>query len=122
VINNKIANSPGERPPLLAMPSLVVIDGPLSGRTFDLNERVVSIGREVSNDIRLDDPFVSRHHCLIKNDGDAYVIEDLTSANGTYIDGFRVGAGTLKEGSLIGIGASRFLFSLHDQEESRAVS
>jgi len=46
------------------------------------------------------------------------VIEDLHSANGTYLDGERINAGSLKEGCLIAIGTSRFLFKLKNPEES----
>jgi pSer/pThr/pTyr-binding forkhead associated (FHA) protein len=101
---------------------LIAIDGPLSGQTFYLDKPVVSIGRLVSNDIWLEDPFVSRHHCVIRNEGDEYIIEDLNSANSTYVNGERVKATLLKEGSLIWIGASRFRFRLQDPQESMAVS
>ena len=110
MINNKTVESPFERLGLGMIPQLVAIDGPLRGRTFYLDEAVVSIGRLESNDIRLDDPFVSRHHCLIRNEGEQCTIEDLHSANGTYLDGERVEASSLKEGSIIQIGGSRFLF------------
>lgn len=103
-------------------PRLVVIDGPLGCRTFDLDEPLVSIGRESSNDIRLDDPFVSRHHCVIRYEGERHIIEDLNSANGTFVNGERVNAGPLKEESLIQIGASVFLFRLPNSNESRTSS
>lgn len=99
------------------IPRLVAIGGPLAGGTFYLNEPVVSIGRRSANDIGLQDPFVSRHHCMIRHDGQQHMIEDLSSANGTYLNGERVKAGALKEGSLIEIGASCFLFKLHNSEE-----
>lgn len=91
-------------------PRLIVIGGIFSGDRYYLDEPVVSIGRRTSNNICLKDRFVSRHHCLIRNQGDNYIIGDLNSANGTYVNGERVKAGALKEGSLIEIGASRFLF------------
>lgn len=104
------------------IPRLVAIGGPLAGGTFYLDEPVVSIGRRSANDIGLQDPFVSRHHCMIRHDGQQHMIEDLNSANGTYVNGERVKAGALKEGSVIEIGASRFLFKLHNSEESMASS
>ena len=97
---------------------LVAVNGPLSGRTFYLDEPVVSIGRLGSNDVCLEDPFVSRHHCVIRNKDGEYLIEDLNSANGTYLNGERVNAGSLKEGCLIAIGTSRFLFKIQKPEES----
>jgi pSer/pThr/pTyr-binding forkhead associated (FHA) protein len=101
---------------------LIAIDGPLSGQTFYLDEPVVSIGRLVSNNIWLEDPFVSRHHCVIRTEGDEYMIEDLNSANGTYVNGELVKACSLTEGALIQIGTSQFRFRLRNPEESMAVS
>ena len=110
MINYKTVESPFERLGLGMIPQLVAIDGPLRGRTFYLDEPVVSIGRLESNDIKLEDPFVSRHHCLIRNEGEQCMIEDLHSANGTYLDGELVETSSLKDGSMIQIGGSRFLF------------
>ena len=115
---DKTVDSTIKRLFLAFTPSLVAVGGPLSGQTFYLDEPVASIGRLGSNDICLEDPFVSRNHCVIRNDGDEYLIEDLNSANGTYLNGERVNTGSLKEGCLIAIGASRFLFKLQDRGES----
>lgn len=104
------------------IPRLVAICGPLAGGTFYLDEPVVSIGRRSANDIGLRDRFVSRHHCMIRHDGQQHIIEDLNSANGTYVNGERVKASALKEGSLIEIGASGFLFKFQKSEESMASS
>jgi pSer/pThr/pTyr-binding forkhead associated (FHA) protein len=95
---------------------LVAIDGPLTGRTFYLEGPVFSIGRRSANDITLEDWFVSRHHCRIRNEGEQHMIEDLNSANGTYVNGERVKAGALKEESVIEIGASRFLCKFQNSE------
>ena len=118
MITNKTVDSPINKLFLAITPRLVAVNGPLSGRTFYLDESRVSIGRLESNDIRLEDLYVSRHHSLIRNEGDEYIIEDLNSANGTYLNGERVKTGSLNEGSIIQIGASRFLFKLQDREES----
>ena len=76
----------------------------------------------MTNDMSLDDPYVSRQHCLIRNEGKQYFIEDLNSANGTYVNGEQVTESLLKEGSLIQIGSSRFLFCLQNSVESLASS
>ena len=115
---NKTLNSAIERLFLAITPRLVAVSGPLSGETLYLDEPVVSIGRPGSNEVCLEDPFVSRHHCVIRKEGDEYLIEDLNSANGTYLNGERINAASLKEGCLIAIGTSRFLFKLKNPEES----
>ena len=115
---NKTADSDIERLFLAITPRLIAISGPLSGQSFSLDEPVISIGRLGSNYICLEDPRVSRHHCVIRNDGDEYRIEDLHSTNGTYVNGERVDVSSLKEGCLIAIDTSRFLFELEHSEES----
>ena len=119
---NKTVDSPIERLFLAITPRLVVVDGPLRGQTFYLDEPVVSIGRLESNDICLEDPFVSRNHCVIRTEGDECLIEDLNSANGTYLNGERVNEGFLKEGCLIQIGTSQFIFKLKNPEETITLS
>jgi pSer/pThr/pTyr-binding forkhead associated (FHA) protein len=121
MINNKAADSPIERMVSGMIPRLVAIEGPLSGQTFYVDGRVISMGRLASNDICLEDPCVSRSHCVIRTEGEYYIIEDLSSTNGTYVNGELVKASSLKEGSIIQVGASRFLFRLQIPEESIAL-
>jgi adenylate cyclase len=58
--------------------------------TFDLNKSEVSIGRELKNDLILDDPRVSRTHALTRRSDNAMVLRDLESGNGTFVNGFRI--------------------------------
>ena len=120
--SNHTVESPIESLVSDRLPRLVAIEGPLSDQTIYLDEPVVSIGRLLTNDISLDDPFVSRQHCLIRNEGEQYFIEDLNSANGTYVNSEQVKESLLKEGSLIQIGSSRFLFCLQNSVELLALS
>jgi pSer/pThr/pTyr-binding forkhead associated (FHA) protein len=103
------------------IPRLVAIDGPLSDETIYLENQVVSIGRDVLNDICLKDPYLSRQHCLIRSECDEYKIEDLNSANGTYVNDERVKLSSLEEGALIQIGISLFIFRLQNTAESVAL-
>ena len=91
-------------------PRLVAVAGPLNGWIIYLDDPVTSIGRQRCNDMELNDAIVSRQHCLIKKEGERYVIEDLNSANGTFHNGERVKRAFLEEGCLIDIGTSRFIF------------
>lgn len=119
---NIIVDSHVESPFTGISPGLVAIHGPLSGQTIYLDKPVVSIGRQLSNDIILNDLHVSREHCLIRSEGEQYVIEDLNSANGTYVNGERVTKSPLKEGSLIKVGNSLFRFRVQNPDESLASS
>lgn len=84
---------------------LLAQQGPRAGQSFDLNKPVITIGREASNDIVLEDPQVSRHHARLTLQGAGYVIEDLGSTNGTFINGQRVmGARPINDGDTLGLG------------------
>jgi hypothetical protein len=70
---------------------LVIIEGDRAGQTISLNRRELSIGRAEDSDLIVDDEFASTHHAklvLINND---WLIQDLNSTNGTFLDGTRVG-------------------------------
>src|SRR3954467_384714 len=67
-----------------------------------------SLGRHPNNTIQLLDKIVSKEHCLIEQRGEQFVLRDLGSLNGTYINGERVrGEGPLKHGDEIALGATR---------------
>jgi hypothetical protein len=85
--------SPGETLDLLTHvnPRLVVVASPVVApeTTFDL-EGWMMIGRAPTSDIVLDDPFVSQTHARVVPRGQMYVVEDLGSTNGTYVNGKEV--------------------------------
>ena len=79
--------------------------GPNVGKAFDLVKDVVTMGRDMSNDIVINDAESSRHHCRLSRQGEAYAIEDLGSTNGTFVNSARVsGPRTLNNGDIVGIG------------------
>src|SRR5688500_16422581 len=72
---------------------------------------VNSLGRHPNNSIQLLDKIVSKEHCIIEQRGDHFVLRDLGSLNGTYINGDRVrGEGLLKHGDEITMGTTRARF------------
>src|SRR5258705_3961433 len=72
---------------------------------------VNSLGRHPNNSIQLLDKIVSKEHCIIEQRGAQFVLRDLGSLNGTYINGERVrGEGPLKNGDEIALGATRARF------------
>ncbi len=67
----------------------------------------IRIGRDADNDLRLDDPSVSRHHARISADDHGVHVEDLHSANGTTVDGRAVvGHAVVADGAVVRVGAS----------------
>jgi pSer/pThr/pTyr-binding forkhead associated (FHA) protein len=70
---------------------LVIVEGDRTGHNIALDRRELSIGRAEDSDLIVDDEFASTHHAklvLINND---WLIQDLNSTNGTFLDGSRVG-------------------------------
>jgi pSer/pThr/pTyr-binding forkhead associated (FHA) protein len=104
-----------ERPALTPIPpsasTLALLEtgrGPLGGKTFRVERPVCAIGRGEHNDVRLNDVSVSTSHAtLLLKRGTWYVV-DLQSANGTYVDGYRVATeralpdgGSLRVGDIV---------------------
>ena len=96
-----------------AVPSLFVIQGRNRGARFDLtaNQGAVSIGREAGNFIQLDDHEVSRRHAEIRRVGEALVVGDLKSSNGTYLNDARVERAELSSGDRIRIGRTLLVYA-----------
>jgi len=69
-----------------------------------LSGETVSIGRQPDNSFRIDNPAVSGYHAKVYAEGDHYVIEDVESFNGTYVNGQRLSKVVLKDGDNITIG------------------
>jgi hypothetical protein len=71
---------------------------------FDLTKEITSLGRDVANDIVLGDPEVSRQHSRITRTPGGYVVEDMGSTNGTFVNGERLSAPrVLRDGDLVGL-------------------
>ncbi len=71
----------------------------------------VAIGRKNDNDIVIKDPYISSFHLKLINDEDAFYIQDMDSANGTYLNGDRIiTAVRLKNGDRIKLGQVEFLY------------
>jgi len=74
-------------------------------------EGVTTLGRSLSADVRMDDLTVSREHARIRRTGTgSYIIEDLGSGNGTFVNGNAIVSELLKDGDEITIGNNKFTF------------
>ncbi len=108
------AAPPGEMPELggttiLQQARLVPVEPIAGGSEFSI-EPVTTIGRTKENLIRVDEPAVSRGHAQISLTNDGYLLRDLGSENGTFVNGERIDTRLLEEGDRIQIGTVRFVF------------
>src|SRR5512137_551308 len=84
---------------------LIIRTGPNPGVVIDLTKEVSMMGRDVTNDIVLGDAEVSRQHARVTRTPAGYVLEDLGSTNGTFVNGERLAAPrVLNAGDLVGVG------------------
>lgn len=83
----------------------VMRSGPTPGVTFPLEGDQLIIGRDASNSITINDAEISRKHSRLSFQGGKYVIEDLGSTNGTFVNGQRLaGPVVLKPGDVVSLG------------------
>lgn len=83
----------------------VMRSGPTPGVTFPLEGEQLTIGRDSTNGVAINDAEVSRKHARLMFQGGKYVLEDLGSTNGTFVNGQRLaGPVVLKPGDVISLG------------------
>ncbi|MBK8726421.1 MAG: FHA domain-containing protein [Holophagaceae bacterium] len=79
-------------------------------REFELVDNEIHIGRELDNTLRLADPSISRHHCLIRRTTTGYEVQDLQSSNGVLLNGSRVQTAPIRDGDRITLGQMQLTF------------
>lgn len=89
---------------------LVVKRGPNAGSRFLLDAEVTTAGRHPESDIFLDDVTVSRRHAEFAREGGGFVVRDVGSLNGTYLNRERIDAAGLSGGDEVQIGKYRLVF------------
>lgn len=90
---------------------LIVRRGPSEGTSFLLDADEVSVGRSDDSDVTLDDVTVSRQHARFQRSAGQWLLRDLGSLNGTYVNRDRIdGQATLAGGDEVQIGKYRFVF------------
>jgi len=93
------------------MPTLYILQGPDKGRTFQTHDEAALVGRS-ADDIPLTDQTVSRQHARLRPENGAWVLEDLGSANGTYVNGVRITKPqSLKHGDQIRVGSTLLVYA-----------
>lgn len=90
--------------------TLVVKRGPNVGSRFALDADVVEAGRHPDSQIFLDDITVSRRHVEIRREAEGFVVYDVGSLNGTYLNRQRVDRAPLRDGDELQIGTFKLVY------------
>jgi len=95
-------------------------------RRFRLKAEGVTIGREPENDLVITEEFpawesVSRRHARIRQQANHWIVEDLGSTNGIYINERRTGRNLLRDGWRLGIGGVKFVFRITTEADKGAI-
>jgi hypothetical protein len=84
---------------------LIMRTGPNPGKSFELTKNELYIGRDINNDIVINDSEVSRKHVRLILQAGGYVLEDLGSTNGSFVNGQRLmGPHVLRPGEVVMLG------------------
>jgi transcriptional regulator with GAF, ATPase, and Fis domain/pSer/pThr/pTyr-binding forkhead associated (FHA) protein len=89
---------------------LIVVNGPAAGTRFALDPNETIIGRATNAQIVLPEPEVGWRHCQIRRQGSRFVIVDLRSSLGTYVNGMRSAERWLEDRDQIGVGKTILMF------------
>lgn len=103
-------------------PRLAAITGKLKDTVIAMNDGPVLIGRQTGANLRIRNAAVSRRHAVIEKDGDKYIIADLDSRNGTFVNDKPVKRCELRHGDRVQIGESQFFFLIDDSEDPSQTS
>ncbi len=91
-------------------PRLIIISGPAIGEVFILKSDDVVLGRDSANGAAIADPSLSRRHCAVVREVAGWLVRDLGSFNGTFVNGERVTERALAHADRLQIGATVLLF------------
>lgn len=92
------------------MPQLIVKFGEQVVQKHSFDKNLIVIGRAIDNDVVIDNLAVSRRQCQITKEENKFVISDLKSANGTFVNGERINRRVLKNNDVISIGKHKIYY------------
>lgn len=104
------------------MPELVLKLGDNVIQTYVFDKEVMSIGRSRDNDVVIENLSVSRNHCRVRKQGGKFVLTDLNSANGTYVNGVKITKTEVVDGDVISVGKHRLHFQNRIVPEEQVIA
>jgi two-component system NtrC family sensor kinase len=93
------------------VPSFFVIQGRDRGTRFELEKPVVAVGRDVRNDIHLQDTEISRRHAELRQADESFTVHDLGSSNGTFVNGTAISTHVMQSGDQLLMGRTLLLYT-----------
>ncbi|MBI1425628.1 MAG: FHA domain-containing protein [Gammaproteobacteria bacterium] len=100
---------------------VIRINNKVQGEYF-IRKKRINIGRHRDNDLRIDDPLISRQHAQILQQGRTIYLRDLNSTNGTYVNNKRVDIAALEEGTVVKLGNCLLTFLRNNKPQSSGES
>ena len=103
-------------------PRIAAISGKLEDMVISMTDGPVLIGRQAGATLKIGHASVSRRHAIIERDGDRFIIADLGSRNGTFVNDVPVRRRELHHGDRVRVGDSQFFFLSEDTDEPSRTS
>jgi DNA-binding NtrC family response regulator len=107
----QVLSGPVQKPIILKKARFKVTKGRDAGKEMVLQKTHISIGTLPENDLVLTDATVSRNHAVVEERPDGYLLRDLDSTNGAFLDNVRIREGYITPGSIIRLGQTEISFS-----------
>ncbi|HEY3938045.1 MAG TPA: sigma 54-interacting transcriptional regulator [Bryobacteraceae bacterium] len=89
---------------------LIVVNGPQAGTRYTLSQGEILVGRAPNSKLVLNEPEVGWRHCQIRQQGQRFLVIDLRTSLGTYVNGMRSAERWLEDRDQIGIGKTILMF------------
>lgn len=103
------------------MPKLLLKFNAAVIKEVPLNEGdTLTVGRKPENDVVIDNPAVSSHHCKISRQGDTFYVEDLGSTNGTFVNEKKIVKAGLHHQDVVGVAKHALVYIEDDPEKLKA--
>jgi pSer/pThr/pTyr-binding forkhead associated (FHA) protein len=89
---------------------LELVEGPGAPRYYELRQPAAVVGRSEQSDIQVDSEGLSRKHLLVTRHGGEFVVEDLDSRNGVFLNGVKIHSATLRDMDTLQLGPVVFVY------------
>jgi len=110
VITDPIGSAVGSARATIRPHYLELVEGPGAPRYYELRGPAAVVGRSEQSDIQVDSEGLSRKHLLVTRNGGEFVVEDLESRNGVFLNGVKIHSATLRDMDTLQLGPVVFVY------------